>query len=447
MNDTRTLGAQTDFHLSGTALTAELRANLPTDDNALIGRFQTELERWRKLDEFFQKYPDDKEGFEELFGKSEQALDYKRSYAISLVGLPGRGKSALTNFLFGRDLSDARGGLPVTGTLLRFHHGVSPGEPEEAVVSYRDRDNLFSLIQREFGRFGLTPLKSTSDVAVGLADTLDELKLPEGAAEATRETFSRARKVFVAIVKFYFESEERIARNEFTRNFPVSDSEGVQALNAHLSTHSGVIKEVNYYLQPPSESASIKLPTNVCLVDLPAHEFSVADSLPNAGAVVFLTRSPRTGTLGEKHLARRVNEGLDIYGGSGSSEKAFLVLNTAKGQSEADLTHLLAGLEGTSEILRPRNTQPLQVCLKQGEEEGVPELVEELNTFIRGTLLEQRITDAQSGVNLIVGELKSRHTKRLTGLLPTEDELGDDDPEKQKERATLEAKIRLLEAI
>ena len=415
--------------LSGRALTTELQANLPTDDTAVIGRFQTELERWRKLDGFFQAYPDDKGGFEEPFGKSGQALDHKRPYDISLVGATGVGKSALTNLLLGRPLSRSQTGEPVTETLLRFRHSVSTEDPEKAVVSYRDPDNLFSLIQREFGRYGLTtPLKSSRDVTAGLADALKALQLPEDAKEEEKEEFSRTQEAVVDIVQLYFNQVETLEHSGFTHTFPVSSENQVNRLAKHLPKFSGVIKEVNYYLQPHSGNTSLELPTNVCLVDLPgefgkgAHEFIVEDSLPNAGAVVFLTRSPRTGTPGEKRLARRVNEGLDIYGGSGSSEKAFLVLNTEKGQSEADLTNLLAGLEGTSEILRPRNTQPLQVCLKQGEEEGVPELVEELNTFIRETLLEQRITDGQSGVNLIVGELKSRHTKRLTGLLPTEDE-------------------------
>ena len=414
--------------LSGKALTTELQANLPTDDTAVIGRFQAELERWRKLDEFFQAYPDDKGGFEEPFGKSGQALDHKRPYDISLVGATGTGKSALTNLLLDRPLSRSQTGEPVTETLLRFHHRVSSGESEEAVVSYRDPDNLFSLIQREFGRFGLIPLKSASDVKAGLADALKALQLPEDAKEEEKEEFSRTQEAVVDIVQLYFDQAKTLAHSGFTRTFPVSSEDQVKSLDKHLPKFSGVIKEVNYYLQPHSGNTSLELPTNVCLVDLPgefgkgAHEFIVEDSLPNAGAVVFLTRSPRTGTPGETRLARRVNEGLNIYGGSGSSDKAFLVLNTEKGQSEADLTNLLAGLEGTSKVLRPRNTQPLQVCLKQGEEEGVPELVEELNTFIRETLLEQRITDGQSGVNLIVRELKSRHTKRLTGLLPTEDE-------------------------
>ena len=414
--------------LSGKALTTELQANLPTDDPAVIKRFQAERERWMKLDEFFQAYPGDKKGFEEPFGKSGQALDHKRPYDISLVGATGVGKSALTNLLLDRPLSRSQTGEPVTETLLRFRHRVSSGKPEEAVVSYRDPDNLFSLIQREFGRFGLTPLKSASDVKAGLADALKAFQLPEDAKEEEKEEFSRTQEAVVDIVQLYFDQVETLERSGFKNTFPVSSENQVNSLDKHLPKFSGVIKEVNYYLQPNSGNTSLELPTNVCLVDLPgefgkgAHEFIVEDSLPNAGAVVFLTRSPRTGTPGETRLARRVNEGLNIYGGSGSSEKAFLVLNTDKGQSEADLTNLLAGLKGTSEILRPRNTQPLQVCLKQGEEEGISELVEELNSFIREILLEQRITDGQSGVNLIVRELKSRHENRLDGLpLPEND--------------------------
>lgn len=408
--------------LSGKALTAELQANLPTDSAATVKRFQTELERRKKLEEFFQEYPEDKKGFEEPFGKSKRALNYNRPYDISLVGISGTGKSALTNLLLGRALSISRDGDPVTGTLMRFRHSVFPEESEKAVVSYRDRDNLFSLIQREFGRFGLTPLKSASDVKAGLVDTLDKLQLPEDANESARDTFPSIRKTIVGIVQLYFEQEEAIAGSEFTRTFPVSDGKQVQALDNHLSKFSDVIKEVNYYLEPQSEGTSLKLPTNVCLVDLPgeqgkgAHQFVIDDSLPDAGAVVFLTKSPRVGTEGERNLAERVRQCLNVPGGSDSSDKVFLVLNANEGES---LEELEEGLKPIIAELFPKKVKPhFHISLKPGEEEGVPELIEELKTFTSKTLIGGRIADGQSAIDSIVGELKRRHEADLTAVRP-----------------------------
>ena len=237
--------------LSGKALTTELQANLPTDDAATVKRFQTEFERFGKLGAFFKKYPADKEGLEEAFGKSERALDYKRPYDVSLVGLSGSGKSALTNLLLGRNLSLSRLGAPVTGTLLRFQHNMPPGEDEKAVVSYRDRNNLLSLIQREFERFGLTPpLKSPDDVKVGVADTLNEIQLPANASEDQKQRFGRSREAIVKVFQLFFEQLESLEHCKFTREFPVSSAKQVQALNEHLSKVSGVIKEVNYSLKP-----------------------------------------------------------------------------------------------------------------------------------------------------------------------------------------------------
>lgn len=408
--------------LSGKALTTELQANLPTDSAATVKRFQTEFERRKKLEEFFQEYPEDKKGFEEPFGKSGQALNYKRPYDISLVGISGTGKSALTNLLLGRALSISREGDPVTGTLMRFRHSVSPEESEKAVVSYRDRDNLFSLIQREFGRFGLTPLKSASDVKAGLADTLDKLQLPEDANESARDTFPSARKAIVDVVHLYFKHSEAIAKSEFQSEFPISSGKEVEALNGHLSQVSEIIKEVNYYLDPQSEGTSLKLPTNVCLVDLPgelgkgAHQFVIDDSLPDAGAVVFLTRSPRVGTEGERNLAERVRQCLNVPGGSDSSDKVFLVLNANEGES---LEELEEGLKPVIAELFPKKVKPhFHISLKPGEEEGVPEFIEQLKTFTSKTLLGGRIADGQSAINAIVGELKRRHTADLIDEQP-----------------------------
>lgn len=410
--------------LSGKALTTELQANLPTDSAATVKRFQTELERLRKLDEFFQTYPADKEGFEDSFGKSEWALDYKRHYDISLAGLSGAGKSALTNLLLDRKLSSSRMGAPVTGTLLRFRHSVSPGESEKAVISYRDPDNLFSLIQREFEHFNLTltSLESSNDVKAELVETLDKLQLSESTAEATRVAFSNARQAIVGVVQLYFEHSEAIEPSKFTRTFPVSNPREIEALNSHLSEVSGIIKEVNYYLEFQSEGTSLKLPTNVCLVDLPgefgegAHEFVIDDSLPDAGAVVFLTRSPRTGKAGEVNLAKRVHRCLNVLGGSDSSDKVFLVLNANEGESREELEE---GLKPTIAALFPKKVKPhFHISLKPGEEEGVPELIEELKTFTSKTLLGGRIADGRSAINAIVEELKNRHTERLNSLRP-----------------------------
>ena len=289
--------------LSGKALTTELLANLPTDNTATVKRFQTEFERFGKLGAFFRKYPADKKGLEESFGKSERALDYKCPYDVALVGLSGSGKSALTNLLLGRDLSLSRAGEPVTGTLLRFQHNVPSGEDEKAVVSYRDRNNLFSLIQREFERLGLTPpLKSPDDVKEGLVDTIKEIQLPADASESLRHSFGLTRDAVVGVVQLFLEQLKSLEHRKFTSEFPVSSPEEIQALSDHLSKVSGVIKEVNYFLKPHSASeSSLELPTNVCLVDLPgefgqgAHEFVIDDGIPNAGAVIFLAKSPRTG--------------------------------------------------------------------------------------------------------------------------------------------------------
>ena len=426
--------------LTGKELTTELQANLPTDNTATVKRFQTEFERFGALGKFFEEYPADKEGLEEAFGKSERALNYKRPYDVSLVGLTGSGKSALTNLLLGRNLSLSRPGTPVTGTLLRFQHNVPPGEDEKAVVSYRDRNNLFSLIQREFERFGLTPpLKSPDDVKVGVADTLNEIQLPANASEDQKQRFGLSREAIVKVFQLFFEHLESLEHCKFTSEFTVSSAKQIKALNDHLSQVSGVIKEVNYSLKPRIDSASLKLPTNVCLVDLPgefgagAHEFVIDDSIPDAGAVIFLTRSPRTGTDGEVRLAERVRNCLNVPGRLDSSEKVFLLLNFNEDQAREDL---MEGLKRTIEELSLKR-KPIEISLKPGEEKRVPELIAELNTFTGETLLEERIADGQSAINSIVAKLKRQYTadlNRLSSALP------------EGENAEKRAAVRLLDA-
>ncbi|MUG91195.1 hypothetical protein F7734_01250 [Scytonema sp. UIC 10036] len=132
----------------------EIKNGLPDASDEQVERFLKQVERLEELENYFEKYPEDKPGYQDILARAKKALDYQRSYRIALIGVTGAGKSTLTNALLGDDIVLARiAGKPATGTVLEIFFDLLETEPRKAIVNYRDEKNIRTLIYESLQRY------------------------------------------------------------------------------------------------------------------------------------------------------------------------------------------------------------------------------------------------------------------------------------------------------
>lgn len=193
------------------SLPDKIQKHLPDATSDQVGRFALQVERLQELQRYFQKYPEDLDGWKDKSGapinelaRAIKALDYKRPYRIAMIGLTGAGKSTLLNALLGRSLVLMKDiGKPATGAALEIFLDVSEGGIEKADVSYRDQSNISALVKDFVERYQLDASGLTGKLDAGFATAIRNLQPLNSLTEGERTEFD-SRRLRLRVINLVF---------------------------------------------------------------------------------------------------------------------------------------------------------------------------------------------------------------------------------------------------
>ncbi|WP_019506297.1 dynamin family protein [Pleurocapsa sp. PCC 7319] len=329
----------------------EIKKYLPDATDEEAQEYLKHLKRLGVLESFFAEYPEDLNGYEDLLARARKAFNYKQPYRIAVAGISGAGKSTMLNAMLGRELLPTKEGSAVTGVALEIFLDVSENDKERAVVTYRDRDNIFQLISKNFfQRYGFDESQFKGEIDDKLKEALEALKSldypgndHEAQQEETRQEFKDLTQMFIDLGEQYF----RNAQNTLKTNFSLSNDNDRNELMELIDENSnlnkdikqrriGLVKSVTYHLESnknSNDSQTLQLPGNVCLVDLPGlggtllHDIIISERIKDADAVIFITSPSRIRGHGAEDLFKKVRKYISPEGMERSGERIFLVLN------------------------------------------------------------------------------------------------------------------------
>ncbi len=347
------------------SLRDKIKRHLPDATPDQVGRFALQVERLQELKSYFQKYPEDLEGWKDKsgvpineFARAIKALDYQRPYRIAMIGLTGVGKSTLLNALLGRSLVLMKDiGKPATGAALEIFLDVSEEGIEKADVSYRDEFNIYALVQDFVERYQLDASGLTGKLDVGFATAISNLQPKNSSTEGEPTEFENLRKTLVDIVIQYANNGNNNLRQEFLLANPKDVRELMDLIDENSEVNSenntqrriGLVKSVTYHIKPYQNSnglPTLQLPGNVCLVDLPGldgtplHDIIISEGIKDADAVVFILHPPRILGRSDVDLLNRVRKYISLEGSTQSGDRIFLVLNARDIVMVDDITTL-----------------------------------------------------------------------------------------------------------
>lgn len=317
-----------------------------------VERFALQVERMQELQGYFQKYPEDSEGWKDKSGspinelaRAIKALNYKRQYRIAMIGMTGAGKSTLLNALLGRSLVLMKDiGKPATGAALEIFLDVSEEGIEKVDVSYRDQSNIYALVKDFVERYQLDASELNGNLDAGFAKAIRNLQPHKSWTEGELAEFEKLRKTLADIVIQYANNGNHKLRQEFF----LANSKDVQELmdlideNSQINSENnpqrqiGLVKSVTYHIKSYKNLnglVTLQLPGNVCLVDLPGldgtplHDIIISEGIKEADAVIFILRPPRILGRGDSYLLNRVRKYISLEGSTQSGDRIFLVLN------------------------------------------------------------------------------------------------------------------------
>lgn len=462
----------------------EIQRYLPDATDQQAQRFATQLERLEKLQDFFQAHPEDRHRCQEMLARAEKALDYKRPYRITVIGTTGVGKSTMLNAMLGRELVLMREGKPATGAALQIFLDVAETGRETAVVQYRDEASIRQLITQFLERYHISnQAKMAGQLDASYAAALSKLEPSPITNEQALSEFLSLRETLTDLVTQYTNHRADLPQLEEYYLDQENDCENLLKLTDENSSWNkldspqrriGLIQSVTYHIKPHQNFngvETLKLPNNVCLVDLPGldgsplHDIIIAEGIQDADAVLFMLRPPRILGRGDAYLLERVRKYISLEGSVQSGERIFLVLNardsimvdnlpntlprdmaelmnllvpgyaaypaTAKrgGEQPYFLTSAWAAYhaqkkiqdgqikdpgiyETTKERLGARGKSDIEVLIAS----QVPKLVEELMRFAREHRIEGQIRDSETAIDRMVESLCKEYEREQQQL-------------------------------
>lgn len=474
----------------------DIKKHLPDATNEQVERFATEVERLRLLSGYFKKYShnhqysphiaarESEESLNLILANANKKLNYKRPYRIAVIGTTGAGKSTFINALLGDDIVLTKTvGKAATGAVLEIFFDVPQTEQRQAIVNYRDEKNIFGLIYDFIQRYQLKNLAITS-LDLGFANQLLTIEPEQKITQAeARTNFERLRETLADIVVQYVNNKN----SDLRRNFSLDNPRDIRDLKELTDEHSdingknsstrkiGLIQTVTYHLHPVDNNTNLqplRLPKNVCLVDLPGldgsalHNIIITEGIKEADAVIYIQRPRRIDTDSDLDLLSNVRKYISLEGSAESNESIFFVLNGRDTITEdkvpANLTQDMLDqiekfLPGYTKhpSLRERGTEgnpffltsawaALQaqkaisgkkiedpdtyeaVKLKLGVKDGnhyqvlqasqLPKLIEQLTFFARERRIEAQIRDGKLAIDSIVDSLFYDYHNEYTQL-------------------------------
>jgi len=484
-NNSKISSSSENYDFSNTtdsSLLEEITRYLPDATEEQVGKFTTQVERLRALEDFFQKHPEELNGQKILLLRAQKALDYQRPYRIAIIGEKRVGKSTLINAILGRKLVLMKPvGKVATGTALEIFLDVYEGREEKASVAYRDQDSIRQLIKYFLKRYQINNFQ-LNNINPNLATELLKLKPAQRLDERASREFIDLRKVLADVVVQSTNNDI----NRLQTSFSLDNQRDINELMELADENSdrnregsprriiGLIKTITYHIQPELDSAGIpalRLPENVCLVDLPGldgtplHDIIISEGIKEADAVIFALKPQAILGSGETYLLDRVNKYIGLEGSKESAERIFFVLNAmdsitvdrnripenlsrdmlemvnliVKGYSEyfakrgGDTpyfkTSALAAVFAR-EKLQGRKIQDINTYERtknylgiQDDDDysviqasGIPNLVQALTNFAENERIDGQIREGTSAINSIVDQLYTDYEKELQRL-------------------------------
>ncbi|MDB9516053.1 dynamin family protein [Roseofilum reptotaenium CS-1145] len=469
-----------------------IKRYLPDATEDQIKRFAHQVQRLRMLRDFFRDYPEEQEDFKDKLELAQKALKYKKPYRIAVIGKARTGKSTTINAILGRDLVLAQiSGKPATGAALEIFFDAANSQDETAQVIYRDEVNIRSLVADFVSRYQAYKLDAstlTGNLDAGDAIALEKLQPAIQLPDQANRDFEELRLSLADIVRQYANNLGK----ELRKNFSLANRRDIEELMNLINENSdinspgslnrriGLVKSVTYHIVPSEISdgvATLQLPKNVCLVDLPGldgtplHDIIISEGIKEADAVIFIQSPNGILTRGDGYLLDRSRKYISFEGNERAGERIFLVLNAKDSimtdsrekqnilrRQMGELMELLVSnyainfptrggdrpyFETSSwiayyvqkklkgEIVEDTNTYEA-ATLKLGvrgksdrevlEASQIPKLVEELTKFAREHRIEGQIRDGKLALDSIIHTLRIKF-KKDAQILNKEDTL------------------------
>ncbi len=330
------------------SLRNKIKKYLPDATSDQVERFALQVKRQQELQAFFQEYPEDKEEFKDKLELVKKALKYEKPYRIAVIGKARTGKSTTVNAILGRNLVLAKiSGKPATGSALEIFFDATDFQQETAKVLYRDETNIRSLIAdfvSRYKEYKLDESTLTGNLDTGYSTAIKNLKPAIKLPEQANRDFDDLRLSLVDIVTQYVNNLGK----ELRQNFSLANQRDVEELMDLIDENSeinnvnslnrriGLVKSVTYHIVPSQNFdgiATLQLPKNVCLVDLPGldgtplHDIIISEGIKEADAVIFIQSPNGILTRSDAYLLDRARKYISFEGNEQAGERIFLVLN------------------------------------------------------------------------------------------------------------------------
>ena len=314
-----------------------------------------------QLIEILKELPEQASKQETRMDKVSRYLNSERPFKVATVAVTGAGKSTLLNAMLARDLVLVKNvGGAATGCALHLQQDVADTEREYATVIYRDEENIRELVLQHFIKaYQQSDLILPDRLDGGFAMAIAQSQPGRPLSESEDKTFKDLKTTLARLVQEY---ASQGARDLEPGNFFLdieSDRTRLQALTDEGSPQNqgsqrkiGLVKRVDYHLKQGKANA-LKLPDNVCLVDLPGlngtclHDIIIRQGIEDADAVLFLVHPRRLEMMNNDELLSRIGRFVSSDRNSQSAERIFCVIN-CKDEVIGSMEQVLPAIEAAA---------------------------------------------------------------------------------------------------